>query len=49
MKYRISGLDSFGYYLTVICTLGGAWVLKTIIAKAIADAMNGAYTDEIKK
>lgn len=48
-KYKVSGLDQIGYYLTVLITFGGAWVLKTIIAKAIADTLNTAESDEIKK
>lgn len=38
-KIELSGLDKFGYYLSVVFSLGGTWILKTIIAKAIADSM----------
>lgn len=39
-KFSISFLDGLGYYVTVLVSLGAAWILKTIIVKAIVDAMN---------
>ena len=48
-KFSISFLDAIGYYLTAICTLGASWVLKTIIEKAIVDALNSEESLIIKK
>lgn len=30
-------IDHIGYYLVVLLTFGGAWLLKCVIAKAIYD------------
>lgn len=37
---RLSGLETFFYYLAVICSLGFYWILKVVIKKAILDAHN---------
>jgi len=34
-KSNLSGWEQFWYYLSVICTLGGAFTLKVIIKKAL--------------
>lgn len=37
-KDQLSFLDSLVYVIACICTLGGAWVVRVIISKAIIDA-----------
>jgi hypothetical protein len=37
-KERLSIIEMIVYYLTCIFTVGGAWVLKIIIQKAIIDS-----------
>ena len=39
MKKEISGFESFVYYLFVILTLGGLWVYKITMKKAISEMM----------
>lgn len=36
-KKDLSGLEYFFYYATVIGTLGGAWLYKIIMKKAISE------------
>jgi len=35
---KLSGLEKLFYYLYVIGTLGGVWIVKIIIKKAIIEA-----------
>lgn len=35
---KMSIVDSLFYYLGVICTLGGAYLLKVIIKKAVTES-----------
>ena len=38
MKDKLTSLDYFGYYVTVILTMGAAWGLKCVIKKAMVEA-----------
>ncbi|MGA2910659.1 MAG: hypothetical protein ABSE04_02540 [Candidatus Microgenomates bacterium] len=38
-EYHLGQWDLVGYYISVVFSLGGTWILKTIIAKAITDAL----------
>jgi len=37
MKKEIGGFESFVYYAAVILTLGGAWISKIIVKKALME------------
>jgi len=36
-KYKLSGLESFWYYLSVICSLGFWYTVKVVIKKAMSE------------
>jgi len=41
MKKDLPVLEAIVYYLTCVLTMGGSWVMKIIIKKAIMEAKNG--------
>ncbi len=40
MKKQLTGFESFVYYLFCILTLGGVWVYKIVMKKAISEMAN---------
>lgn len=36
-KQQLTGWDKFVYYASIVCTLGGVYIIKVLIMKAIAD------------